>query len=146
MVVGNWDFQHRTPPDFGAIASGLREATGLEVRFTQGGARLELLPLHVGIYEPYIQECLSSIRGFEPPHPYLWENLDRVLTGFGGVCQTDDPIYWQPKPEDATLRTRWENLPGWDRRLLSLPPFGISMRWLDRFLSGRRAFRQSREA
>lgn len=138
IVVGNWHFPDGLPPNFRTIADALHEATGLEARLTHDGLRLELLPLHVGVFEPHTEDHLFSVRGFLPPHPYLWENLDRVLNGFGGICQTDDLIHWQPNPADAALRTEWKNLSPRDRRLLRLPPFGVATRLFDRFLTSRR--------
>lgn len=138
VVVGEWHFTDGGPPSFEVVAATLHQATGREVRLTHNGLRLELLPLHVGVFEPHTEDHLFSVRGFAPPHPYLWENLDRVLNGFGGICQTDDPICWLRNPANAALRTRWENLSARDRYLLSLPPFGAATRRFDRFLSHRR--------
>lgn len=78
-----------------------------------------------------------TLHGYIPAHPYLWENLDRVMTALDGLCGAE-PISWQPRAEDAILRRRWNALSRRDRWLLRRASLLASRPW-DRFLSGRRS-------
>lgn len=117
VVVGDWRFADRRPPTLSAVASALQAATGLEVSVTDDGELLEIVLLRLRLFDPYVEEHLFSIRSLDP-HPYLWENLDRVMIGFGGVCDAA-PRRWRPDPADAALRSRWDALPSGDRRRLA---------------------------
>jgi hypothetical protein len=67
-----------------------------------------------------------------PAHPYLWENLDRVLVALGGR-QMSDETYWRPDARFRRLRKPWDELSGLQKWLLRFPTIGVS-RLLDRFV------------
>jgi hypothetical protein len=62
-----------------------------------------------------------EVLSFIPAHPYLWENLDAVMTAAGGRNSPAHGFAWRPNPAHARLRTRWENLSRRDRFLLAMP-------------------------
>jgi hypothetical protein len=61
------------------------------------------------------------VYGYVPAHPYVWENLDAVMTSFGGERDDDAGHKWQPNPAHARLRTKWSALPPRDRFILAMP-------------------------
>jgi hypothetical protein len=73
------------------------------------------------------------VYGFIPTHPYLWENLDAVMTALGGRRDTDVCV-WQPDPAHARLRVRWDTLSPRDRFVLARRPV-MAWRPFDRLLS-----------
>jgi len=74
-----------------------------------------------------------EVQSLTPAHPYLWENLDAVMTASGGRRDTAARC-WQPDPAHAWLRTRWGTLSSRDRFLLAMPSF-LGARPFDRLLS-----------
>jgi hypothetical protein len=74
-----------------------------------------------------------TVHGFIPEHPYLWENLDAVMTAAGGRRGTLASIGWQPNPAGARLRTRWDSLSPRDRFVLAMPSL-LGARPFDRLL------------
>jgi hypothetical protein len=73
-----------------------------------------------------------TIYGYMPAHPYLWENLDCVLSNVGGKCVRGE-IYWQPQVQFHHLRKPWPTLTPLQKFFLKMPPLGVS-RIFDRFV------------
>jgi hypothetical protein len=127
LIYGEWRFPGATPPAPAAIARALGEATGLDVRLeTQGAdaAVVIVVPL-LGqrLFKWRIDGDLLAVHGFVPAHPYLWENLDAVLRGLGGVPGPEEHA-WRPDARHAGLRRPWQALGAAPRLLLRLPTIG----------------------
>lgn len=137
LTVGIWRFPDRDPPGIGEVRQALEAATGLPVELSPDGRVLDLPSLRQVLLGWEYEADALTLHGYIPAHPYLWENLDRVMTTLGGICSAD-PISWRPRAGDAFLRRRWDALSRRDHWLLRRGPLLASRPW-DRFLSGRRA-------
>lgn len=138
LIAVTWRFAERSPPTIDEVEQVLREATGL--RIERGDDRELSVPLlgELVLGWEYDGNALTLLGGI-PRHPYLWENLDRVMIALGGLRE-ESLRGGIPEPGDAALRTSWDALSPRDRWLLRLPPL-LASRPLDRFLSGRRSTR-----
>jgi hypothetical protein len=142
LIVGIWQFdktQSDLPADeisaIAAIGGRLQAATGLRVEHDGDQDRWLSIPT-LGSEALFGWEFIDHtvrVFSFIPAHPYLWENLDAVMTTSGGRLNTSD-IGWRPDPAYARLRTRWSSLPARDRFLLAMPSF-LGFRPLDRLVS-----------
>ena len=70
--------------------------------------------------------------GHVPAHPYLWENLDRVLVTLGGQRLSDETC-WRPDDRFRHVRKPWDELSAPQKWLLRFRTIGAS-RLLDRFV------------
>jgi hypothetical protein len=136
LIAVTWRFADRAPPAIDEAERSLREATGLEIKRSEDHELAIPLLGELVLGWEYGPDTLTLLGGI-PRHPYLWENLDRVMAALGGI-RDERPTGGIANPADATLRTRWDALSPRDRWLLRLPPL-LASRPLDRFLSGRRA-------
>lgn len=137
LVVGKWQFENRDRvPSTEALATALAEATKLHVTH-----QLEHDARHERIEIPLLGESLFDIERAEGEmtfyshihaHPYLWENLDRVLVALGGQ-RRPDATCWRPDERFRQVRRPWDELSARQRWLLRLPTVGAS-RFLDRFV------------
>lgn len=138
VVHGEWVFPHEAPaPD--AVVEGLRLRTGLAITCTSDAdGQLE----HADI--PVIRESLFdwehgdgrvAVHSFGPAHPYLWAQLDAVMTDLGGQIGPSGNA-WRPDSGNAALAQPWSALSKRQRFVLGLPTIG-SWRPLD-FLATRR--------
>jgi len=137
LVVGRWQFENREQvPSTEALATALAAATRLHVTF-----QLEHDARHDRIEIPLLGESLFDIESAEgemtfyshiPAHPYLWENLDRVLVALGGQRRSDATC-WRPDDRFRQVRRPWDELSAPQRWLLRFPTVGAS-RLLDRFV------------
>lgn len=136
LIAVTWRFTEREPPTIDEVERSLREATGLQIE--RGDERELMIPLlgELVLGWEYDAGKLRLLGGI-PRHPYLWENLDRVMAALGGVREAS-LTGGIADPADLALRTRWDALSPRDRWLLRLPPL-LAARPFDRFLSGRRA-------
>lgn len=139
IIVGSWFHVGTVRPPHGddqsrlnTIARHLRAATGLQIEETPAGA-LRFPMLHEELFDWVFGEDAVTVHSFLPAHPYLWENLDAVMTAMGGVRDTETPL-WRPNPAHEWLRTRWQALSRRDRRVLSIPSV-LAARPFDRLLS-----------
>jgi hypothetical protein len=132
LTFGCWRLTGSGPLELAVIERGLRLATGLSVEPPGRGAGLRFPLLRQDLFDWGLDDAGVSVFGFAPPHPYVWENLDAVITALGGQ-PTDDATAWRPSPGHAGLRTRWSALSRRDRWLLALPSI-LGARPLDRFL------------
>jgi hypothetical protein len=113
-----------------SIGRPLQDATGLRID-QEGECTLCIPTIHEVLFTVLVDTHTVTVHGGIPPHPYLWENLDAIMTSLGG--RRDTARGWQPAPAHARLRTRWDALSPRDRFLLKMPaPFG--WRPFDRFL------------
>lgn len=134
LVQGSWVFVDRRPPSLAEVAQAFQASTGLQTVVALEGRTMKVLPLYLEIFEPQITDHEFTIQGFVPPHRYLWENLDQVMTSFGGARNTEAP-YWQGDPADVRLRTRWDQLSTRDQRELGLNSLGVAWKFLAGLLS-----------
>jgi hypothetical protein len=162
VIVGTWHFDKARGdlPDgalsaIAAMGRRLQTATGLRVELQPGGRTLRIPTLReelfswgfydrgVSVEDLTAQELeelfdwaagdhAATVHSFIPAHPYLWENLDAVMTAAGGR-RANLAVGWQPNPAHARLRTRWDNLSPRDRFLLAMPSLWAA-RPLDRLL------------
>ena len=111
----------------------LRARTGLTIDCTHDDAgRLESADIAVikeslFDWEPHANRI--AVRGFIPPHPYLWPHLNTAMTDLGGRL-SDAGNAWRPEPDSERLNRRWSELSVRQRFVLSLPTIG-SWRPLD---------------
>jgi hypothetical protein len=123
IIVGRWHFGEGDLPDdepsaMAAIAGRLQAATGLLVEQKDTTLWIPALRQELSGWE--FNDRTVTVYGLIPAHPYLWENLDMVMTAAGARRDTDDYV-WHPDPTHASLRTRWDALSLRDRFLLALP-------------------------
>jgi hypothetical protein len=147
IVVGTWHFGETRgdlPGDeasaVAAIAVRLQAATGLRVEQREDGTlrvpklgRLTFLASGEELFGWVFSDQTVTVYAGIPAHPYLWENLDSVMTTAGGRRDTDVCV-WQPNPAQARLRRRWDTLSPRDRFLLAMPSL-MGTRPFDRLLS-----------
>jgi hypothetical protein len=146
IIVGIWHFgetQSDLPGDessaVAAIAVRLQAATGLGVEQREDGTlcipklrRLTFLAPGEELFDWVFNDHTVAVHTDIPAHPYLWENLDAVMTAAGGRRDTDVCV-WQPNQSHARLRTRWDTLSPRDRFLLAMPSL-FGKRPFDRLL------------
>jgi len=140
VIVGTWHFGE-APGDLpgdessaiATIARRLEAATGLRVENQQEYRALRIPPLRDELFGWAFIDHTVTVHSFIPAHPYLWENLDAVMTAAGGRRDTEAHL-WQPNPAHARLRTRWDTLSPHDRFLLRMPSL-LGGRPFDRLLS-----------
>lgn len=137
LVVGKWQFENRDGvPSTEALAAALAAATKLQVTHNlEGGARHERIDIPLlgeSLFDIERAEGDMTLYGYVPAHPYLWENLDRVLVALGGQRRSDATC-WRPDDRFRHVRRSWDELSGSQRWLLRLPTIGPS-RLLDRFV------------
>jgi len=101
------------------VAERLREATGLYAEARADGV-VCIPALREKLFDWVIEDGAVSVDGYAPAHPYLWENLDAVMTE-AGCTRTEDPWRWQPDPTRTGLRKQWKALPPRNRLILSQP-------------------------
>ncbi len=140
LIVGSWYFgetQGDLPGDdssaIATIARRLQAATGLRVEQRHEDRTLRIPTLGEELFDWVFNDRTVTVHGFMPEHPYLWENLDVVMTAAGGRRDTAGHV-WQPNPAHARLRTRWDTLSPRDRFLLAMPSL-LGARPFDRLLS-----------
>lgn len=149
VISGTWHFSETQGALAGdalsAIASigrRLQAATGLRVDLqTVMGWHVEprhedhilrIPTLREELFDWAFNDRTVTVYGFMPEHPYLWENLDAIMTAAGG--RRDSAVYgWKPNPAHARLRTRWDTLSPRDRFLLTMPSL-LGARPFDRLL------------
>lgn len=137
LVVGKWRFESSDRiPSTEALATALANATRLQVTHQVDDGEQ-----HTRIDIPILGEALFDIEraGAEvtfyshiPAHPYLWENLDRVLVALGGQRLSDETC-WHPDERFRHVRKPWDELGAAQKWLLRFPTIGAS-RLLDRFV------------
>jgi hypothetical protein len=129
-VRGKWAFpEGSAPPSAATVATALAKVTGLRVSIDD--ARIHVAIIEESLFDIECEVNSLELSSFIPAHPYLWENLDRVLSELGGQIQPDE-IYWRPQPQLHHLRRSWHDLTRRQRFLLRLPTLG-AWRGLDRF-------------
>jgi hypothetical protein len=150
LIVGGWHFgetQGAGPGDelatIAAIGRRLQAAMGLRVELQvvigwrveerREDHTLRIPTLREELFDWMFNDRTVTVHGFIPGHPYLWENLDAVMTAAGGSIDTAACV-WQPNPAHARLRTRWDTLSPRDRFLLAMPSL-LGARPFDRLLS-----------
>ena len=135
LVVGEWVFPTGGTPDVATVAAGLRAGTGLAVTVEGAGASATLSIPRVGerLFDWSIEHGRLVVHAFGPPHPYVWENLDAVLSAGGGRVG-DTATTWRPDPANAALRRPWASLTRRQRTLLQIPTIG-AFRPLDHLLA-----------
>jgi hypothetical protein len=137
VVRGRWVFAgNSTPPLSATIATELSRITGLRVvnrdSANQRDEWIDVGTIDESLFDLERDAATLALSSFVPAHPYLWENLDRVLSGLGGCVQSGAGL-WQPTPTFERLRGPWDTLTSRQRVLLRFPTIGAA-RWLDRFL------------
>lgn len=137
LVVGKWQFESRAQvPSTEAIATALAEATKLQVTHQlEDGAhheRIEIPILGESLFDIERAEGEMTFYSHVPAHPYLWENLDRVLVALGGERRSDATC-WRPDDRFRQVRRPWDELSAAQKWLLRFPTIGAS-RLLDRFV------------
>lgn len=140
IVVGSWHFDaagRGLPADelpaIAALGSRLQAATGLRVELRDAGRTLRIPTLREELFDFDLEGSAITVHAFAPVHPYLWENLDGVMTAAGGRADTADHV-WKPDPRHVGLRARWETLSPRDRFLLAMPSL-LGARPFDPWLS-----------
>ena len=136
LVIGKWQFENRgRVPSTEALASALADATKLQVAHQlEGGTRHERIDVPIlgaSLFDIERAEGELTFHSYIPAHPYLWENLDRVLVALGGQRRSDETC-WRPDDRFRHLRMPWDELSAKQKWLLRLPAIGAS-RLLDRF-------------
>jgi len=132
LTVGRWCVPCHRRLDLATVEQGLREVTGLRVDRVHGGNTLRLPMIREELFDWVFHACEVTVYGFTPAHPFLWENLDAVMTTAGGECSAA-PHVWKPDPAHARLRSKWASLSRRDRFVLTLPSI-IGARPFDRLL------------
>ncbi|HKU42823.1 MAG TPA: hypothetical protein VJR89_31910 [Polyangiales bacterium] len=114
VVCGKWSFARGSaPPATPAIAAALARATGLQVS-SRGASetadeRIHVAELAESLFDIEREANSLQLSSFIPAHPYLWENLDRVLTDLGGRVEVSER-FWQPHERLQHLRRSWQRL------------------------------------
>ena len=136
VVGAKWSFAgNSAPPAIATLAGELAKVTGLNVTWRDASeqftARIDVATIDQSLLLIDREADSLMLHGFVPAHPYLWENVDRVLTQLGGVREVGE-IFWQPEERFHHLRRAWAELSRRQQFLLSLPTVG-AWRWLDRW-------------
>ena len=134
VIAGSWSFGDartfgRGAPDLPTIGRDLEAATGLEVEVSH---KLRIPRLREQLFDWAFDGATVHVHSFIPAHPYVWENLDRVMQAAGGDRQMDGHL-WQPTPGHARLRRPFRGLSATDRAILGLPTI-LGLRPLDGLL------------
>ena len=137
LVIGKWQFADRDAvPSTEALATALAEATKLHVTHQlddgAGHERIEIPLLGESLFDIERAEGEMTFYSHIPAHPYLWENLDRVLVALGAQ-RRPDATRWRPDARFRQVRRASDELSAPQRWLLRLPTVGAS-RLLDRFV------------
>ncbi len=98
------------------VANQLRHATGLQVEERDGVVSVPLLKEK--LFDWVIGDEAVAVDGYAPAHPYLWENLDRIMIHAGCTC-SEEAWRWRSSPTHSDLRKPWNELSARDRFLLS---------------------------
>jgi len=129
VVVGEWVFPDGEAPGLDAVADALQARTGLAVdRTHHADGQLEHVDFPVireSLFDWQRQPDRVEVRGFIPPHPYLWTQLHAVMTGFGGRIG-DSAIAWRPTSPAPAFERPWGELTRRQRFILRLPGIGAS--------------------
>jgi hypothetical protein len=136
LVGGKWSFARGLgPPSTATIAAALARATGLRVTCRDANKpcdeRIDVATIDESLFDIERDADSLLLHSFIPAHPYLWENVDRVLEELGGRVELRD-VYWRPQERFTHLRRPWPELSRRQQLLLQLPTIG-AWRWLDRF-------------
>jgi hypothetical protein len=90
LVVGRWQFENRDGvPSTEALATALAAATKLQVTHQLEDTqheRIDIPLLGESLFDIERAEGEMTLYSYVPAHPYLWENLDRVLVELGGAA------------------------------------------------------------
>lgn len=133
LVVGAWLVGHPDSIRLAGVAERLRVATGLEIETQPTEDALRIPALREELFDWTLASGAVTVHGFAPAHPYLWENLDAVMSEAGGHRSAAGHL-WQPNPSHARLRARWSTLSSSDRFVLSMRSI-FGARPLDRLLA-----------
>lgn len=128
-IRGEWIFPADDAPPLDAIIESLGDRTGLAIDVTRDDDGL-LSMANV----PVIKEILFDwdrqpnrirVHSLLPGHPYIWAQLNNVMTGFGGQI-SDDRIAWRPASSMRAFDRPWTELSKRQRFVLRLPTIGAS--------------------
>jgi hypothetical protein len=130
VIVATWSFAD-CAPDLAKVWRGLTTVTGLTIEQDSADS-LRIPELRESLFDWVFTGPNVTVHGFVPAHPYVWENLDAVMTAAGGKLVHADHL-WRPNAAHARLRKPWRELSGRDRALLRLPSLA-GWRPFDRYL------------
>lgn len=118
LIVGSWFVRQPEPIWPAAVAERLRAVTGLEVEAQPAEGTLRFPALREELFDWTLADGAVTVHGFMPAHPYLWENLDAIMSEAN--CQRSTASHvWRPNPAHARLRVPWSSLSSKDRFILS---------------------------
>lgn len=127
VIHGEWAFATDSAPLPDDIVKALGSRSGLAINCTYGDdgslGRVEIPQIRESLFEWNRQSDCISVRSFIPAHPYLWTQLNAVMTEAGGAI-TDTPYAWHPEPGNDMLDRHWSALSKRQRFILGLPTFG----------------------
>ena len=133
LVQGEWTFADSAAPPLEAVLEALRSRTGLAV-VRDGSTEsdwVELPLLRASLLEWQRDPGRIEVRGFIPPHPYLWVQLNEAMASLGGTPSRNTRAFLADFPAPA-LRRPWAELTRVQRFALRLGPIWGG-RPLDRF-------------
>ncbi len=127
VIYGEWVFPNGDAPSPDAVVDALGEQTGLVIerrREDDGSlARADLPMIKESLFGWDRQSDRISVHSFIPAHPYLWAQLNTVMTDLGGRI-SDAPHAWRPESPGDSLNRRWSELSKRQRFILRLPTIG----------------------
>lgn len=127
VILGEWVFPDRGAPALEAVIDGLKARTGLEIDCVHGDdgvlARTEIPLIKERLFGWDPQPDRISVHSFIPAHPYLWAQLNTVMTDLGGRIG-DSPAAWRPDTSSPAFTRPWAELSGRQRLVLRLPTIG----------------------
>lgn len=111
LIGDEWFFPTSAPPGFKEIAEALAARTGLEVLCEDDPdpcwLDVPLLKERLLRMDPHPDRVV--VHGFFPPNPYLWTQLDKVMTGLGATASRY-PGNWTPDADIVDLDRPWAEL------------------------------------
>ena len=127
VIHGEWVFPNGEVPSPDAVADALADRTGLVIermRDDDGSlARVDLPMIKESLFGWDRRSDRLSLHSFIPAHPYLWSQLNSVMTALGGRI-SDAPHAWRPESRGDGFNRRWSELSKRQQFILRLPTIG----------------------
>ena len=127
VIHGEWTFDPSAAPSPESVVKALRDRSGLAISCAYGDdgslGRVEIPQIRESLFGWTHAPGRLSVRSFIPAHPYLWTQLNAVMTEMGGRI-SETPYAWKPEPGDSLLDRPWQELSSRQRFVLGMPTIG----------------------
>lgn len=127
VIHGEWTFDTLDAPSPENVVEALRDRSGLEISCTYGDdgslGRVDMPQIRESLFGWTHAPDRLSVRSFIPAHPYLWTQLQAVMTELGGRI-SETTYAWRPETHDSRLDRPWLELSRRQRFVLAMPTIG----------------------